>query len=366
MLLQDQSVFGATNGNLFGAYSFNLSGVSTSSTEESVVGDFVADGFGHIAAGSALAPGQMDTTPSLAAQPVLFAASTYSIGTNGQGTITLGGLKFSVYPVSASRAKFIEIDTASIATPTMPASILVGDAFKQQTSSTCGWSTSIALAGTTVLETFGSSSGFAVANVGAFTANHGAVSSVLMDQNSAGTSSQPTGLPSDKYAMDADQCGRGTLSVAGHSYVFYVISPSNAVLQEITSGTVANGLLLASQGGVFADGSYAFRMAGTNAAGAAGQTEVLLGQFTSLTSNSVTSLNGSLDLNDFGATQTGLPINNGTFSASGGVRSTATLPIGNPLITTRKLVLYLVSPTLFYALDTGPAGTASGVISNQF
>jgi hypothetical protein len=43
-----------------------------------------------------------------------------------------------------------------------------------------------------------------------------------------------------------------------------------------------------------------------------------------------------------------------------------TLPIATSPSTTRNLVLYMVSPTLFYALDTDATGTALGVIVNQF
>ena len=45
------------------------------------------------------------------------------------------------------------------------------------------------------------------------------------------------------------------------------------------------------------------------------------------------------------------------------------LPLNTtPSATTRNLVLYMVSPTLFYVLDAdpSPAGTAIGVIYNQF
>ena len=364
MILQDSfSQFSNANQILSGVYSFNFAGVSTSASAESIVGEFSSDGFQHIALGSSTSPGEMDTN---AGGPVALPASTYTMASNFRGTITLNGLNFSFYPVSASQAKFIEIDQPS--SGTTPDSILVGDAYKQQTSSTCGWTASIALTGTTVLETFGTASGFAVGDVGAFTASNGAVTLIAMDQNSGGTESQPAGTANDNYAMDSDKCGRGTLSVAGHSYVFYIISPSNAVLQETTSGTVAQGLLAASQSGSFADGSYAFRFQGVDAAGASGQTEVFLGQFASVTSStSGTALNGTLDLNDIGATQTGLPITNGTYTASTGPRSAATLPIGNPVTTTRSLVLYEVSPTLFYVLDgVASSGPAIGVINHQF
>jgi hypothetical protein len=360
--------FGAGNGNLSGTYSFNFSGVSTGATEESVVGEFKADGFGTISAGSPvppLAPGEVDIDGG---GPVALAKTSYSISSNGRGTVTLGGLTFSFYPVSASRAKFIEIDP--VPPVTTQSSILVGDAFIQQTSSTCGWSLN-AISGSTVFETSGASSGVVIADVGAFTASGGAVSAVSMDQNSGGTYTQPTGSGSDNYSMDA--CGRGTLSIGTHSYVFYIISASDAVLQETTSGVVAHGFLVPSQGGPFVDsaltGSYAFRLGGTDAAGTAGQREDFLGQFTS--SGSGTGLAGTLDLNDFGATQADVAITNGTYLPipAGSLRGTMALPLTTtPSATTRNLVLYMVSPTLFYVLDTdpAPAGTAIGVIDNQF
>ena len=152
---------------------------------------------------------------------------------------------------------------------------------------------------------------------------------------------------------------------------FYIISASDAVLQETTSGVVAHGFLVPSQGGPFADstltGSYAFRLGGTDAAGAAGQREDFLGQLTS--TGSGTGLAGTLDLNDFGATQTGVAITNGTYLPvpAGSLRGTMALPLTtSPSATTRNLVLYMVSPTLFYVLDTDATGTAIGTLNNQF
>lgn len=378
MISQDPLIF-PNNGNLSGTYSFNFSGVSTGATEESIVGEFKADGFGNISAGGPAAPGEMDID---AGGPAALALTSYSISSNGRGTITLNNgsvsLLFSFYPISASRAKFIEIDTAAIATPTTPASILVGDAFKQQTSSTCGWALN-ALSGSTVLETAGASSGVVVQDVGSFTASNGAVSAVSMDQNSGGAYTQPTGSGSDNYTMDP--CGRGTLSIGSHAYVFYIISTSDAVLQETTSGVIAHGLLVPSQGGPFANstltGSYAFRLGGTDAAGTAGQREDFLGQVTS--SGSGTGLAGNLDLNDFGTTPTNtcanfavtetcIAIANGTYlpMPAGSLRATMSLPLSTTPATTRNLVLYMVSPTLFFVLDTDSTGTAIGAINNQF
>jgi len=365
MIQQDSSLLQPGNPPstlLSGAYSFNFAGISSSGSAESVVGEFSSDGFGHIAAGGASppTPGAMDID---AGGATLLPATVYSINSAEVGTVTLNGFKFDFYPISSSRAKFIEVDTAN--------SILLGDAYKQQNSSTCGWSTGVALSGSIVLETVGSASGgFAVADVGSFTANSGLVTDVSIDENNAGAYTPPGSSQSGTYAIDSNiKCSRGTLSVPGHSYVFYVVSPSSAVLQETTPGRIASGLLLPAQSGSLADGSYAFRMQGTDAAGAAGQEEDLLGQFTSVTSTGAspaTAWNGTLDLNDFGAAQSGLPITNGVYTASSGLRSTATMPIGNPVTTTRNLVLYMVSPTLFYVLDTDTTGTALGTIGNQF
>jgi hypothetical protein len=378
IISQDQLLF-PNNGNLSGTYSFNFSGVSTSATEESAVGDFASNGFGTISAGSTgstppTVPGEMDINSG---GRLPLNGTTYSISSGGRGTVTLNNgsvsLTFSFYPVSASRAKFIEIDTASSATPTTPASILVGDAYKQQTSLACGWGLP-ALGGSTVLETSGASSGVAISDLGSFTASNdgttGTVAAPSIDENSGGTVSSQVGtLPSGSYTVGP--CGRGILAIGSHSYVFYIISASEAVLQETTSGVIAHGFLVPSQGGPFADstltGSYVFRLGGTDAAGPAGNREDFLGQLTS--SGSGKGLAGALDLNDFGATQPGVAITNGTYLPAGSLRGTMALPLTTtPSATTRNFVLYMVSPTLFYVLDTDPtpAGTAIGAIYNQF
>jgi hypothetical protein len=228
------------------------------------------------------------------------------------------------------------------------------------------------LSGATVLETTGSSSGVVVQDVGSFTAASGSVSAGSIDENSGGTYSSTVGTLTGNYTVDS--CGRGTLSVGTHSYVLYVISASSAVLQEITSGTVAYGLLEPSQGGPIAattlTGSYSLRMGGTDAAQTAGHRQDFLGQFTS--SGTGTIPGGTLDFNDFGTTQAGDAVTNGTYAApspAGSIRATMALPVATtPNATTKNLVLYMVSPTLFYVLDTdqSPAGTALGVINNQF
>jgi hypothetical protein len=375
MLSQSQSVFSAGSGNLSGTYSFDFAGISAAGTEQSNVGDFVANGHTNISAGSsstpATVPGEIDSNINGTPLATAAVASTiYSISSNGRGTMTLNGLNFSFYPISSSRAKFIEIDPT--VAPATSASILLGDAYIQQTSSTCGWGLS-ALNGLEVYETSGTSSAGVIGDLGSFTASNngstGTISTASIDENNAGTVASTVGTLNGGYTLES--CGRGTMTVGTHSYVFYIIASSNAVLQETTGGVTAHGILLPSQGGPFVDttltGSYAFRLGGTNAAGTAGNREDFLGQFTS--AGTGTGITGTLDLNNFGTTQSGIAIVGGSYPPpAAGIRETLALPLSTTPASTRNLVFYMVSPTLFYALDmdAAPSGTAIGAINNQF
>ena len=133
----------------------------------------------------------------------------------------------------------------------------------------------------------------------------------------------------------------------------------SAVIHETTSGVVALGSVTQPQGGPFTSaslmGSYALSLAGQNATP---KPEDFVGQLTSNGTGNITS--GSLDINNFGATQTVTPNvgNYTTVSASG--RTTILI---NP---TRNLVLYFVSPTQAYALDTDNATVAVGSLYHQF
>jgi hypothetical protein len=381
MVAQDPSVFSGGDGSLSGTYSFDFYGVSTSNEQEDIVGEFEANGHGTISAGSStapLTPGQLDINSGGVLSQAPVATTTYSISSAGRGTVTLNGLTFSFYPVSASRARFIEIDP--VPPSAAQSSILLGDAFEQQTSSTCGWAMN-ALSGSTILQSSGinlngGAPGVVIADVGDFSADGtaGNVTAASIDENSGGTVSSAVGTLTGNYVMNA--CGRGTLNVGSHTYVYYSISPSDAVLLETTTGIIAHGFLVPSSGGPFVDGtltgSYSFRFGGSDTAG---NREDFLGQMTSPGTGKA--LTGTLDLNDFGATQADVTITNpgGTYTANpaaspaGDLRGTMSIPLNTaPSATTRNWVLYMVNPNLFYGVDVdpSPAGSALGVIENQF
>ncbi len=349
MVHQDPLVFGGRNLNLFGTYSFDFSGISSASATESAVGEFTANGNGLILAGGPTTPGSMDLNPG-GTQAV--GASSYSISANGRGTMTIGSLTFSFYLVSGSRAKFIETDAS-------PSSILVGDAFKQQASATCGWGLST-LQGPFVFETSGTSASGGIADLVSFTADgSGGITAGAIDENNGGTVTSTDSL-SGTYTLDG--CGRGTMGLSGHSYILYMVSPAQLLIQEITSGVVADGTLVQPQGGPFTtasmNGSYAISLTGANAAGTAGKREGLAGQLTANGTGSVTS--GAIDVNNFGTTSS-VTTYVGTYTtvAANG-RTTMLL---NP---TRNLVLYFVSPTQVYALGADTTGFAMGSLYKQF
>ena len=272
MLAQDPSVL--TTSGMTGAYSFDLYGILTGTTQLSMVGEFSADGRGAFNNTSLNfpIPGIMDINnggnPS---QAQISSTSTYSINSNGQGTATVlttdpsfPNLTFTIYIVSASRAVFIESDGNAV---------LLGDAIKQQTS-TCTWGTN-SLNGAAILDTSGRSASGSITDLIRFTANGtGTAAAGSNDENNAGVVSSGNSL-AGTYSIDstAGSCGRGTLSLAGpasHSYVFYMVSSTLAVVQETTSGVVAHGQLVQPQSGSVALeplSSFALALAGTNVAG---------------------------------------------------------------------------------------------------
>jgi hypothetical protein len=358
---RDASVF--SSGGLAGAYSFNFSGLSSAGAPQSEVGEFSANGHGTISAGSANTPGRIDVNNG---GPQTLAASTYTFSGNGRGTATINSSAFSFYAVSSSHAKFIETDASAI---------LVGDAFVQQTTS-CNWGDN-ALNGAVVFETAGAKSGAEITDLISFTANGtGVVTAESIDQNSGGTVTTPGSPLGGSYTIDT--CGRGTLNIPAttpiHSYVFYMTSVGSALIQEITTGTVAHGTMVQPLAGPFMaaslSGSYALNLAGTNAMSATtGNEQDLVGQVTTsgaATSQSGTVTAGSVDINNnasnLGATQTVSPVAGIYTIATSGNRATMTLT------SPQNLVLYIVSPTQAFAMvgNDNTGIVAIGSLFKQF
>jgi hypothetical protein len=333
-------------GSLNGTFSFNFAGFSGAAAE-SVVGEFSTNGSGSITTG------EIDVNNG-GGQTIL-AGSTYSVASNGRGIATIvtsgGTFKLSFYMVSANRAKFIETDASPI---------LTGDAFKQQTIVAWGANS---LSGAYVLQTAGSAASGGVTDLVSFTsAGNGTLvpASVMIDDNNAGAVTSTPSL-AGSYTFDVSGNGRGTLTIPGHTYVFYMISTGSAVIQETTSGIVAHGSMVQRAAGPFSltsvEFSYALNLAGTD--GSKNEQD-FVGQ---LTTNGVGLVkSGALDVNDFGATQTGVS-NLGTYAINT-VTGRVTMPLTQP----QNLVLYLVSPTQAFAMVGADVNhtVASGSLYHQY
>jgi hypothetical protein len=359
---QDTSAFNTSG--LSGTYTFNFSGVSSGAIVESAVGEFSADGDpGHMGTGK-ITSGEIDVNNGGSPSTLTISnTSTYSVSASGRGTATLftpgsgPTFKFNFYMVNAGRAIFIEQDS----TP-----VLAGDVFKQQFGGPWGAST---LSGGIVLGAAGGS----VTDLLSFTADGAGnivAGSGTLDQNNAGAVSSASSL-GGSYTFDPIGNGRGTLTISGHTYIFYMIAPAPAAVatvQETTAGVVAYGSMMQPQSGPFSGasmkGSYALDLTGLVGTGE----EDIVGQLTAdgLPNSAGTGkiISGMLDINNFGTLQP-VPANTTgtyTYNASVGANGRTTMS----LTPSRSLVLYFVSPTQLFVMGTDSTGPANGSQYKQF
>jgi hypothetical protein len=361
MISQNTAAFNTSG--LSGTYTFSFSGVSSGTTTESAVGEFLADGDpGHTGTGN-ITSGELDTNAGgVISSQAAITGGTYTVGGSGRGTATIitasKTFTFNVYMVSAANAIFVEQDSAPV---------LVGDAFKQQFGGPWGAST---LSANIVLGTAGSKSGGGgIADLVSFTASatsatDGTVTAAAIDENSAGTVTSSSSL-SGTYSFTGGN-GRGTLGISGHTYVFYMIAQAPAaaaVVQETTAGVVASGSMIQPQGGSSLQGSYAFASAGlvgTNEEDIVGQLSADgKGNITNTAANPST-----LDINDFGALQAA-QANTGSYGTTNG-RTTMSLTSATTPSVTRNFVMYFVNPTAIFALGTDNTGPVTGSLDKQF
>ena len=209
----------------------------------------------------------------------------------GRGVFSLGGIQGVFYIVGHNQVKFME---------TTSGGALSGDAFTQSNIPT----TTAGISGGFAYVMGGSGGAGPLARGGRFTATGGALSNILVDNNNAGTLlslSASTGT----YTIDSAGSGRGTITynISGQkntfTYVFYMISPTQAVVQDQSIGIVADGSLLGQPSATISDsslgGKYVVNWSGLSSTNLTSDEEDLVGE-TVLSSGSLT---GTIDLNEF-------------------------------------------------------------------
>jgi hypothetical protein len=268
LLLQSASAFTTTA--ISGGYAFDVSGTDATGAPVSVVGQMATNGSGSITGGIYDA----DDGGTLLAAQTFGAGGSYSLdatngATFGRGTMTFASRTFVFYIVDGTRIRLLEMDGQFFT---------LGDALQQSGAPTQ------AVAGSFVFLTGGASvlnGGSAVARAGRFTTDaSGNVTNIQMDGNNNGSRTSITSsvtISNAKFTIDTANAGtgRGTLtftatsgpSAGTYTFVFYLASATQGVIQDTSTGIVADGSMLA-QTGTFAAanvaGNYVFNWSGIN------------------------------------------------------------------------------------------------------
>ena len=278
-----------------GNYAFDFSGLDSSSLARSVVGQFFANSAGQFTTGFAddndgaviVNGGNEAITGTYAADGL----NPSDLPNFGRGVFTLGGIQGVFYIVGHNQVKFMETSSAGA---------LAGDALAQSNIPT----TTAGLSGGFVYVMGGSGGAGPLTRGGRFTTNGGALSAIQVDNNNAGVLLSLSATVGT-YTIDPSGNGRGTITynVSGQkntfTYVFYLISPTQAVIQDQSIGIVADGSLLGQPSATISNaslaGNYGVSWSGISSTNQTADEEDLVGQ-AALSSGT---LNGTIDLNEF-------------------------------------------------------------------
>jgi hypothetical protein len=372
----------AVNGN----YVFDLPGVSFSSTNTvapvTTIGQITADGNGNITGGTVDAKNGNTNTATGA---VTLSPGTYQMDVNGnganfgRGTMEFNGYKFAFYIVDNTRVFLIEEDSLGGS---------LGAALQQSTTiptTNADFSGSFVyvVSGASVLGPKGT-----LARAARFTADgQGGLSAISLDDNNNGSISRIS--PGSKeanatYAIDTAHAGsgRGTFtfkdsSLGTFSNVFYMISPTQAVVQDISPGLIVDGPMLAQSGAPFTDanlaGNYALSWTGIQVqlgvAKSVPFAEDLQGQYV-LSNASGGNISGAVDYTELGLSNSTLfsdtKISGAlTIKTDGTNGNTFQIVSGGTSSTTFNFQAYVANPATMLFVCTDNGRVLSGTTSLQ-
>ena len=358
--LQIASTFTSTA--LSGPYVFEFAGVHGANTF-SQIGEFTADGAG------AITSGQLDINDGgVPAATQTISAGSYTVGSNGRGTLTLitlsATLHFSFYVVSRGSAKIVGTDTAQ----------QVAGMTSQQSPNATFNNTS--LRGNFAFLQTGTGLGGTLATAGSFSADgNGHITSGVLDENVSGTPATDVALSAGGiYAVSST--GRGTLTFSTPAtatrptaptcnFVFYIGSTlattGSAVFQEVDSTIASDGIFAQQESAAFLlasiQGNYAIASSGASGA----SSEVFTGQLSANGAGVIPA--GAIDVNTAGTTTQGEAVT-GVYSApAASGRTTFTL---NSSAGARNFAGYVVSPTEVFLIGIDPGRLAAGSLLLQF
>jgi len=366
-----------------GKYVFDFSGLSFAGPTPSpisLVGQFDADGNGNVTGGTTdVNDGSIAPTGATALTASNYQLDTNGNGTNfGRGTMTLDGRTFAFYIVDATRLELLEEDQqggssgpAILQTGVIPTT---NSGFKGSFAFLAGGSRATGTVGPTE-------------RVGRFTADGaGGIGTISFHENNDGNNSQLTpssGISSTSYSIDTTNAGsgRGTFtfhnsSVNTVTYVFYLVSPTRAVIQDVSAGIVANGTMVSQSAASItaADvaGNYSFSWSGVELVQPAVFDENYVGQYAQ-TSAATSNLAGVVDYAQLGLNTintNGVTLNAGisgtlTIAGDGTQNNTYKIAIGGPSAFTVNFVAYFADGGTVLMVCSDGNRTTAGVATPQ-
>lgn len=366
----------ALNGN----YVLDFSGVSFSGAVPlpiSIIGQVVLNGNGSVTGGT------LDENSGTASGPIVPQAGTYQLDTNGngsnfgRGTMSFDGRSFAFYIVDSTHIKVIEEDLVAATSGNV---VQQAGSIPAQNSAFTG-SFVYVVGGVAVIGTQG-----ADARVARFTADgNGGIAAISYDENNNGSTrhiSQGSNISNASYAIDTANAGtgRGTFTFTDSSggtymYVFYLLSPTQAVVQDNSPGIVADGPMQIQTGSPFTNagiaGNYAFGWSGTllGTQNAIPVDENFVGQY--VLSNATTSnITGLTDYTQLGLSGnnlfSGVAINGALTVAGDGTLNNKFRVVNNSSpSTTFNFALYIVNPNTAYMICTDSIRVTGGIATQQ-
>jgi hypothetical protein len=372
--LQTTTDFAATalNGN----YVFDFSGESLTGatpTVVSTIGNISATGNGIITGGVIdINDGNAGVSSAVNILPGSYTLDPANGATFGRGTAVFAGHTFAFYIVDATRIKFLQEDSQGGSS---------GDAFLQSgtiPTQNSGFTGSFAyLVG-------GQSTSGPDAAVARFTSNNaGGIGTISYDENNDGSNppihiSQGSNISSATYAIDTTNAGsgRGTFTFTDSTngtftYVFYLISPTSGVIQDVSSGIVADGTLLAQTGSPFTlaglAGNYVFNWSGVDISSYS--VENYVGQY-ALANSASDNISGVLDATSLGINGVASYPNSGvqgtlTINSGGSANNTYQIAAGSSVSPTYDFQAYIVDANTLLLVGTDKTRVLAGIVSRQ-
>ena len=366
-----------------GKYVFDFSGISFAGTTPSLislVGEFGADGNGNVTGGTA----DVNDSAFAPTGATAVTASTYQLDTNGngtnfgRGTMTLDGRTFAFYIVDNTRVELLEEDSLG---GSSGAAILQTGVIPTQNSGFKG-SFAFLTGGSQTTGNFGP-----IARVGRFTADGaGGIGTISFFENNDGNTTQlaqGSGISGTSYAIDTSNAGsgRGTFtfhnsSVGTVTYVFYLFSPTRAVIQDVSAAVVTDGTMVSQSASSFTTaglaGNYSFSWSGVELVSPSPFDENYVGQYAQ-TSAATSNITGVVDYAQLGLNTintNGVTLNAGisgilTIAGDGTQNNTYKIVIGGPSAFTVNFVAYLGDGGTVLVVCSDGNRTTAGVASPQ-